>query len=79
MGYLQARLLARGKTRGDEMRVGITGQEKELEDEKACSPDGGRAAEQRQDLLAEQELYLKQEKGAEEDGHRKKKLQQRAR
>jgi len=60
--------LTRGKARGDGVGIGIARQEEELEDEKACGPHRGCTAEERQDVFAEQELDLKEEKGAEKDG-----------
>ena len=50
------------------MRVHVTGEEKELEDQHAGGPDGRGATEPGEDVLADDELDLKKEKGAEEDG-----------
>jgi hypothetical protein len=73
-GDLSPCLSVEGKPRGDGVGIGIAGQEQELEDKKACSPHRWCATEERQDLLAEEQLDLKEQKGAEKDGCGKKKL-----
>lgn len=57
-----------GKTFGQEMRVEVAAEEQELKDEEIGGPDSGGAAEPREDVFADDELDLKEEKGAEEDG-----------
>ena len=67
-------LSVEGKPRGNGVGVGIAGQEQELEDKKACSPHRGCTTEERQDLLAEEQLDLKEQKSAKKESCRKKKL-----
>ena len=55
------------------MRIEISGQKQELKKEQAGRPHSGPPAEPGQDVLSDQRLNLKQQKGASEDrdGERK--------
>ena len=49
------------------VRVGITAQQRYLEEEHTTGPDRGRPAEPGQDQFGDQRLHLKQQKRAEQD------------
>jgi hypothetical protein len=56
------------KFAGDQVRVGITGEEKDLEEKHAGRPDTGASAEPRENVFGDQRLDLEQEESAEENG-----------
>ena len=49
------------------VRVGVTAESSDLEEEHATGPDGGRAAEPGQDQFGDEGLHLEQQEGAEEN------------
>ncbi len=65
---LDGGLAAHGEICGDGVGVDVAGEKGELEKEEAGGPDGGSAAEDGEDLFAEEELDLEEEEGGEEDG-----------
>lgn len=66
-GEVQFCLSTWGQSLGDKVRVEVAAEEEELEDEHVGGPDGGRSAEPRQDVFADDELDLKEQKSAEKD------------
>ena len=67
---LEQKLAAAREPGADEVRVGVTGQEHALEEDHARVPHRRRAAEQRQDHLADHRLDEEQERGAREERQR---------
>ena len=61
-------LRARGEISCKEMRVGISAQQEDLEEEHAGGPDCRCPAEPGQDISRDDGLDLKQEKGTEKNG-----------
>ena len=53
----------------EQVRVAVAGQQQYLEEQHACGPHGRHAAEPGQDLLAQDELDLKQQKSPDADRH----------
>ena len=52
----------------DQVRIGIAGQERRLEENKASRPDTGGTAEPGKDLLGDQGLHQKQQERGQENG-----------
>ena len=65
------RLSANRKPGRKSMRVAVTGEEQQLEDQHARRPNRGCAAEKWEELFPEQQLNLEKQKRAEEDGQGK--------
>ena len=61
-------LCGRGQAFGKEVGIEIACQEQKLEDKHVGGPNGGGTSEPREDVFADDELHLKEEKGAEKDG-----------
>ena len=56
------------RQRISEVRIGVSGQQHQLEKQHRRAPHRGRSAEPRQNDLGDQRLHLKQQKGAQENG-----------
>src|SRR5690606_32962813 len=67
-------LLAEIPHRAYHMRIGVSGQQQKLEEQQAHAPYAGRSAKPWQNITAHHGLNLKQQKGAEENSDRKKKV-----
>ena len=63
---VQDRLPADAEPRRGGVGIGVAAEERGLEEHHARAPDGGRAAEERQDHLAHHRLHHEQERGADE-------------
>ena len=53
------------------MRIGVAAQQRDLEEEHARGPDGGRTTKPGQNLFRDERLDLEKQKRAEQDGRSK--------
>ena len=60
--------LAPTRLRAEPVGVGVTAEQRHLEEEHAGGPDSGRSAEPGQNQFGDQRLHLKQQERAEQDG-----------
>ena len=65
---MQERLSFGMKFAGDQMGVGITGEEQHLEEKHADGPDTGTSAEPGENVFTDERLDLEKEESAEENG-----------
>jgi hypothetical protein len=64
---MQCELPAGTQSRADQMRVCVSAQQQDLEEEHAGSPDCRRSAKPRQKKLGHQQLDLEEQEGADEN------------
>ena len=65
---MESCLRGRGQAFGKEVRIEIASEEQQLEDEHVGGPDSGGATEPGKNVFADNELHLKEEERAEENG-----------
>ena len=64
-------LLARPKPLTEQMGIGIAGQQEDLEEQHAGSPNPGTASKPGQNIFGDERLDLEHQEGAQEDGEGK--------